>query len=30
MLVYRSMIEADDGLPLATPTARDLGVRHSR
>jgi hypothetical protein len=25
--VYRSMIEAPDGLPLATPTARGLGIR---
>ena len=27
MRVYRSMIEGPDGLPLATPTARGLGVR---
>jgi hypothetical protein len=25
--VYRAMIEGPDGLPLATPTARGLGVR---
>src|SRR4051812_10795641 len=27
MLVYRSMIEARDGKPLSSPTARGLGVR---
>lgn len=27
MFVYRAMIEGPDGLPLASPTARGLGIR---